>query len=254
MDPTYFVLSRFLTFHYFCPRFFLSLLVPAASMAEYAGHEFAMNWNSCFDTADHIMKIYFYWFTCIGLAAVTIGSRPKDFPFWRTPVDVGDWTSFVFDWSMILSSTSIVPVYLILDKPLGKEKAMYLMIFSSTLSSIVVIYRIWKNMGATTNLLVMATLSTASSLAGVATNNIFLHEGNQLWHALMGFLFGGQQFGLALCFYLVVDPDDDKNHVNKGEEVLQHYWLRLRSYMKGSGYTTKDDDKNNVTGEETSLI
>jgi hypothetical protein len=169
-------------------------------------------------------------------------------------VDVGDWTSFVFDWSMIPSSTSIVPVYLILDKPLGKEKAMALMIFSSTLSSFVVIYRIWKNMGATTNLLVMATLSTASSLGGVATNGIFLHEGNQLWHALMGFLFGGQQFGLAICFYLVVDPDDDKNHVNKGEEVLQHYWLRLRSYMKGSGFTTKYDDRNNVTGEETSLI
>lgn len=198
----------------------------AASMAEYAGHQFAMNWNSCFDTADHIMKIYFYWFTCIGLAAVTIGSRPKDFPFWRKPVDVGDWTSFLLDWIMILSSTSIIPLYLILDKPLGKNTALNLMVFSSAFSSIVIIYRIWKNMGPTTNLLIMATLSTASSLAGAATNNIFLSEGNQLWHALMGFLFGGQQFVLAICFYLVVDPDGDKNHV------------------KG----------NDVTGEQTSLI
>ena len=108
-------------------------------------------------------------------------------------------------------------------------------------------------MGSTIHLLIMATLSTASALAAVATNSIYLHEGNQLWHALMGFLFGGQQFGLAICFYLVVDPDDDNNNV-KGEEVLQHYWLRLCSYMKGSGFTTKYDDKNNVKGEETSLI
>ena len=86
-------------------------------MAEYSGHEFTMNWNSCFDTADTIIKIYFYWFTSIGLAAITIGSRPKDLPFWRKPVDVGDWTSFLLDWIMILSSTSIVPLYLILDKP-----------------------------------------------------------------------------------------------------------------------------------------
>ena len=92
-------------------------------MAEYSGHEFTMNWNSCFDTADTIMEIYFYWFTCIGLAATTIGSRPKDLPFWRKPVDVGDWTSFLLDWIMILSSTSIVPLYLILDKPLGKAIA-----------------------------------------------------------------------------------------------------------------------------------
>jgi len=190
----------------------------AASMAEYAGHVFAMNWNSCYDTADHIMKIYFYWFTCIGLAAVTIGSRPKGLSFWRKPVDVGDWTSFLLDWIMILLSTSILPIWLIVERPVGKDICMRLMTIISAFSSIVYIYRIWKNMGRTTNLLIWATLSTASALVGVAVNAIFLPNGNQLWHAFMGFLFGGQQFGLAYCFYLVVDPDDDKNNV-KGEET-----------------------------------
>ena len=128
----------------FICSFFWSLLFPAASMAEYSGHEFTMNWNSCFDTTDTIIKVYFYWFTCIGLAAITIGSRTKDLPFWCKPVDVGDWTSFLLDWIMILSSTSIVPLYLILDKPLGKAIAMNLMGFSSAFSSIVPIYRIWK--------------------------------------------------------------------------------------------------------------
>mmetsp|Transcript_24169 Transcript_24169/g.26968 ORF Transcript_24169/g.26968 Transcript_24169/m.26968 type:complete len:191 (-) Transcript_24169:270-842(-) len=187
-------------------------------MAEYSGHVFTMNWNACFDTADTIMKIYFYWFTCIGLAAVTIGSHPKDFSFWRKPVNVGDWTSFLLDWIMILSSVSIMPLYLYLGIPLGKQVMIKQMPVSSTFSSFVLIYRIWKNMGPTTILLIMATLSTASSLAGVAVNGFFLHQGNQSYHALMGLLFGGQQFILAYCFYLVVDPDDDKNNV-KGEET-----------------------------------
>jgi len=231
MDHIYFVLSQFLrlTIMYFLV--FWWFLFPAASMAEYSGHVFTMNWNACFDTADTIMKIYFYWFTCIGLAAVTIGSHPKDFSFWRKPVNVGDWTSFLLDWIMILSSVSIMPLYLYLGIPLGKQVMIKQMPVSSTFSSFVLIYRIWKNMGPTTILLIMATLSTASSLAGVAVNGFFLHQGNQSYHALMGLLFGGQQFILAYCFYLVVDPDDDKNNVKGEETPLIWGWIYIYIYI-----------------------
>lgn len=198
---------------------FGSAIFEAASMAEVASHAFTMNWNSCYDTADTPMKLFFYSFTAVGFTGLTIAYRKANNPLCRKPTGLFDGIVLVIDWVLIVTSLSTPLLYLVL----GKNFALKGFTVVQSISAFVGIPRIWKNLGPTTFLLFLGAASQMMSIVGVGVNVWMQRTGNQYLHALLGFFFALNEFGIGYCFLLTEKEGKPTNKNGEGAPLLRSF-------------------------------